>query len=752
MLDQTEAVKDDISKLLDGSDVYAEYISIKLLINLMDRTDFRSPTAYNLCNAMETHGDEIKNFPCKGKKKTKGGASENYYVGQKLPQRGKVLEQDWTTLKAYLEEKKVELESLGDLEPPAALQNMMQLAEYMDFSQTDRDVLQYIYCLEQDPHLSSISSNLCRKEEALGALISVMFANEKDHKKYSQALSAEGKFQKYGLMYKTPDNIFPGFHDDVVSKLAVPDLEKDDIIRILIGSPANTELEYEDFAYMGAELDMACEMLKKAVSQGEKGVNILLYGPAGGGKSELSKVIAKKIGLPLFSVGEEEGYGQDKKIADMDEDYGYSGSFTEKDNSTTGKRRLGELLRAQSLLSGGNACIVHFDEIEDLLMKGTDTSKSADTESKIAINRLFENNPVPVIWNGNDPEKFHQAVRDRVSFSIYMDHPPIVVRRKIWERQANIQKVDFKPEELDQLAREYDASPRKITLAIKAAKLTGKGIETIEMVLPASARITTGSRLSIQDDLSVSGNYDEAFSNLSKGNEGQLATPALLQKGKAGTPFSLFVQGPKGSGLKSYTRFIAEKLSMNPLEYSMEDLATPTQQSTPEMHVMSAFANAIDRRRLLCINDIEHLSSNPDSLTAWSRDHLVNVFAAQARTHKLPFAVTTTKSMSSFPEALTALFSDNVTTGFMNRDHIRDAFRKFFQTEVPEGDSHSLKGLVVSDFVYAQKSLIRYEPGTLSGEKCVELLKQQERIRMDKGANKFGFQSPHSSAHSYHHS
>ncbi len=728
---------DKALKLLDGGDSYAELQAYRFMLNFVNNTDPKRPSAYNFCHAMETAMSDIAGFPAKAKTKKSSKTTEVkeiYYVGQKVPQHNKVIPEDWATLKSYLEGQIRELEADPDLvQMPAELENLIALSEHLGLSEVDRNVLTFVYSLESSGFLAGIVSDLCAKPESLGAAIATMCNDAANYARYSQAVSPEGKFIKFGLMYKQDDNIFPAFFPDMMAKFNTPDLAREDIVKLMVGQPAHSELDYEDFAYLGKDLDMIADILKTAVETGERGVNILVYGPAGGGKTELSRTIAKKIGLPVFSIGEAEGSGQDKKVADVDEDIGYQGSFVEKDNSSTGKRRLGELLRAQTLLGDGHSCVLHFDEIEDLLLKGTDASKASDTESKIEINRLLENNAVPVIWNGNDPEKFHQAVRDRFTFSLYIDHPPVVVRRRIWERQSKQQGVELKPTELDMLARKYDAMPRKIALAIKAAKLSGGGLDAIEVALPAAAKVTAGSRMAILDHQTVSGNYDPAFSNIKEDVLGASPLPAIIGKGKDRLPFSLLIKGEKGAGLRSVARHISEEIALNPYEASMEVLATPTQQSTPEMNLFSAFATAADTGRFLCIHDIEHLSPAPNSMSGWDNNTLLKTFLEIARNHPLPFAVTTSQDIRNFDKALCVAFSERLTLQTMTEDLSARAFEKFFARPTP---SHfdEIKGLVVADFAEVQKMLKRQRPQDIGEDQIMDMLLQQKSIRV--GAEK----------------
>jgi hypothetical protein len=76
-----------------------------------------------------------------------------------------------------------------------------------------------------------------------------------------------------------------------------------------------TQLAESDFAYCEDHLSVVRTYLRHALETKQKGVNILLYGRPGVGKSELAKVMAQALGMPLYQVAEE---NEDKSAKDRD--------------------------------------------------------------------------------------------------------------------------------------------------------------------------------------------------------------------------------------------------------------------------------------------------------------------------------------------------------------------------------------------------------------------------------------------------
>lgn len=730
-------VHEQVSSILDGGNNYYDLKAYEYLLNFMNNTDMNSPAAYNFCYGMETYAN-LDDFPVDPKKKKKKDDSENRrYPYSKKPARGKVKEKDWEFLKSYFQEQ---IDEIGDVDiaPPIVAENFLKLADYLGFSDVEKTTLEFLMVNGVHDYLDNVSEALCRKDEAVGPVMARMCNDEKNHKQYSRFISPTGKLIQYGLMDKPQFEYFPELSDHVGETLAQPNLEKKDIVEAFIGTPTDSSLELEDFEYMGKEqIDLICDIISNAVENNITGVNILIHGPAGAGKTELSRAISKRLNISMYAIGEDENNPEYNDQVVHDE-FGDAIGVQRKGGGqqTTGQKRLSDLNRAQSLLKGGGRAFLLFDEIEDLLLKGTDSEKAADTESKIAINRLLENNPVPVIWNGNDPEKFHQAVRDRFTFSLYVDHPPMAVRKKIWEKQVELQDVDLVPEDIDHLAREYDASPRKITLALKAAKVSGRGKKAVEIALPASARITHGSSLAIKDYSSTTRFYDPELSLIKHADE-KFSLPGLIKTGQEGRPFGLLASGPLGSGLRSLTRHIAEGLQMNIDEHSMGYLMQSDMMSSAEQKIASAFNAASDRRRFLAIHDAHLLAGSHTDPKSWEQG-LTGLIVDLARHHDKPFAMTSTFADTQFPEHLKVVFSDEVKLNTLGVEERFKAFETFFGQKAPNLIG-KLDGLVVADFANVRHNLSKQDTSKIHGLDVLHMLAKQIQIRSIKQGSGMGF-------------
>lgn len=81
---------------------------------------------------------------------------------------------------------------------------------------------------------------------------------------------------------------------------------KKDMFDTIIGKPLKSKLNLTNFSHI-EQVDIISLLLKNATKQKEKGINILLYGDVGSGKTEFAKVLAQENNLKLYSIAEDMG-------------------------------------------------------------------------------------------------------------------------------------------------------------------------------------------------------------------------------------------------------------------------------------------------------------------------------------------------------------------------------------------------------------------------------------------------------------
>jgi transitional endoplasmic reticulum ATPase len=118
----------------------------------------------------------------------------------------------------------------------------------------------------------------------------------------------------------------------------------EELLPMVLGQAAKPALEWADFDHLGPVAEKACAFLRQALQRQQTGVNILLWGPPGTGKTEFCKILSQQTGTCLYAVGEQNPDGEEPS---RDE-------------------RLTNFRLAQALLRSHPDAILLFDEMDDL--------------------------------------------------------------------------------------------------------------------------------------------------------------------------------------------------------------------------------------------------------------------------------------------------------------------------------------------------------------------------------------------------
>lgn len=366
-------------------------------------------------------------------------------------------------------------------------------------------------------------------------------------------------------------------------------------------------LDIKDYRYIKKDIDIMLSYLKQAIQNKQKGVNILLYGLPGTGKSELTKVISKSLNIKLYEV-----------------------SYASKAGEALGRKsRTKAYQMAQAVLSSKNKLLM-YDEAEDIFDTQHSTSRLLN---KAWINRMLETNTLPTIWITNDIYSIDEAVIRRFDLSVELKVPTKKIRKQILKKYA---KQIICDDTMDLLSKNKNITPALISTTAKVISTikTKNHNDTFRYILNNNLKAQGYSKIKKEKSSSSTTYYNPKFINTTTN------LTELSQGIKKSKKINLCLYGVPGTGKSAYGKYLGELLNKKILLKKGSDLQSKYVGET-ERNIAEAFKEAKDSKAVLVFDEVDTFLQDRLNLTSSWEISSVNEMLVQMETFDGIFIATT---------------------------------------------------------------------------------------------------------------
>jgi SpoVK/Ycf46/Vps4 family AAA+-type ATPase len=487
------------------------------------------------------------------------------------------------------------------------------------------------------------------------------------------------------------------------------------------------------------------DILKKIISsrKSEQGINILLHGTPGTGKTSFAYALAKELGLNAYTVAES--------------------SKSRRNMSANATFRFGALQFTSERIETDKSLIV-VDEADDMLAGGNsysgDSSEDGGDEEEAStggrtgkglLNHVLDSTKGVVIWLANTrSDELDASNRRRFDYAIEFENFTAKQRLKIWRNIVAKRELGslYNDALLEELAKRFSINAGTISIVLKnIANINPPAGDVRELTIKFLNQHCKllGVKCDVNDTFAPAKDYSLEGLNIKTNRlslERIVDSVRRFQKtlgdDVAGTSpdrprMNILLHGAPGSGKTEFVKFLAKELNTKIVKKMGSDLKNCFVGMT-EKNIAKAFREAEEEKAILFMDEFDGmLQTREKAERSWETSQ-VNEILDKMENFNGVFIAATNFAENLDPAALRR-FTFKVEFDFLDNAGKRHFFKNFFNSELTEHEGFRLdeiEHLTPGDFRTARQSLY-YLGDDVTNEERLDVLEKESEQKERSG-------------------
>ncbi len=491
--------------------------------------------------------------------------------------------------------------------------------------------------------------------------------------------------------------------------------------------------------FFGALAEKHLPVLKRLLaSKREHGLNILLYGAPGSGKTSFARALAREAGRVCYQVAQ--------RPKDRDGDY----------MSARAEVRYAAVEICDEQVPPDGSLVV-VDEADALLRCGGEGSFVFSGRPAVGdkglLNDILEKNKSPIVWIANtDARELDLSNRRRFDYAIRFEPLSKAQRVDIWRNAAAKAGVPglLTADEVDSLVDRYPVNTGIVARALEnVARVEATAAERKALLedLLGQQRELSGAEASDGDLPAISKDYTLEGLNVKSAIALDRVVAAArrflddetARNDRDAPRLNILLTGAPGSGKTEFVKYLAAQLGRPLCVRRPSDLKSKWVGET-EQNIAAAFREARERKAVLLFDEVDSFLDDREALRQGHEKSMINEVLQQMESFGGLF-VGTTNFAGMLDPAVARRFTFKIELGALTAEGKRHFFGTTFGAALSEADAATLDqidGLTPGDFRTVRQSLY-YLGGEVGNAERLAALAEEARAKTTGRLGRVGF-------------